>query len=215
MRMSELAAETEVPVATIKFYLREGLVPPGELVSATRAEYSPGHVERIRLIRALIEGAGVPIEGVRRVVTAIDRPPESRLDLLGVAQDAINGPAPGVVARDVVTEAVRRLGWSPCDPGGLAHLQGALDTADRAGFAVTSDRLLAYAQAMERVAVVDLDDLADDPRASTPAGALAHVAVGTVVTDAVLVALRRLAQGQESERRFAGDATIASAPGRA
>ena len=203
MRLSELATETGVPVATIKYYLREGLVPSGDLVTATRAEYSAAHVERIRLIRALIEGAGVRIEGVRRVVTAIDRPPESAHDLLGVAQEAIDGPAPDVRAGEVVIEMMQRLGWPACDPGGLAHLQGALDTADRAGFPVSPARLVAYAEVMERVAVVDLDGLADDPRAVTPTGAMAHVAVGTVVTDGVLVALRRLAQAQESERRFA------------
>lgn len=203
MRLSELATETEVPVATIKYYLREGLLPPGDLVSATRADYSPAHVERIRLIRALIEGAGVGIEGVRRVVTAIDRPPVSRHDFLGVAQQAIDGPAPQVTPGPPAITAAERLGWSPCDPTALAHLQGAMDTAERAGFPVGLDRLVAYGRAMAAVAVADLDGLADDPRAVTPSGALAHVAVGTVVTDGVLVALRRLAQAHESERRYA------------
>ena len=213
MRLSELAAETGVPVATIKYYLREGLVPPGELVSATRAEYFPAHVERIRLLRALIEGAGVGIEGVRRVLTALDRPPASRHDFLGVAQQAIDGPPPDVVASGVAVEAARRLGWSPCDPAALAHLQGAMNTAEQAGFPVSLDRLVAYGEAIAGVAVADLDGLADDPRATTPAGALAHVAVGTVVTDGVLVALRRLAQAQESERRYAGDPVGPGRPG--
>ena len=33
MRISELARETAVPVATVKYYLREGLLHDGELTS--------------------------------------------------------------------------------------------------------------------------------------------------------------------------------------
>lgn len=84
----------------------------------------------------------------------------------------------------------------------MAHLQAALDTAARAGFAMTGERLVAYGQAMGDVARYDLDALMADPAVQTPSGALRHVAVGTVVTDPVIVAMRRLAQQQESERRF-------------
>ena len=53
MCMSELAAASGLPVATVKFYLREGLLPPGEATGATRARYDETHVKRLRLIRAL------------------------------------------------------------------------------------------------------------------------------------------------------------------
>ena len=39
MLMAELSRSSGVPVATIKDYLREGLLPPGTATSATRAEY--------------------------------------------------------------------------------------------------------------------------------------------------------------------------------
>ena len=35
MKISELSAATDVPVATLKYYLREGLLPPGEALSRT------------------------------------------------------------------------------------------------------------------------------------------------------------------------------------
>jgi DNA-binding transcriptional MerR regulator len=203
MKLAELCATTGVPAATVKYYLREGLLPPGERLSATRAEYTSAHVERLRLIRALVEGAGVGIEGIRRIVEAIERPPASRHDFLGMAQQAIDGPPPDLVIAQETQDAVRRLRWKECDQSALTHLQAALDTAARAGFPVTLERLVAYGRAMRDVASYDLDALADDPAASTPGGALKHVAIGTVVTDDVLVALRRLAQGQESERRYA------------
>jgi DNA-binding transcriptional MerR regulator len=203
MRLAELCTATGVTSATVKYYLREGLLPPGERVSATQAEYGPAHVERIRLIRALVDGADVSIDGIRRIVAAIEHPPPSQQDFFWVAQQAINGATPEVEVTPETAAAVERLGWADCEPGVLAHLQAALDTAGQAGFAVSSDRLLAYGRAMEQVAREDLEALLADPAVLTPSGAMTHVAVGTVVTDPVLVALRRLAQQQESERRFA------------
>jgi DNA-binding transcriptional MerR regulator len=190
-----------VAPATVKYYLREGLLPPGDLVSATRAEYGPAHVERLRLIRALVEGADVSIDGVRRIVEAIDDPPASRHDFFGVAQKAINGTPAATEVEESTRSAVEELGWFDCEPA-LLFLQSAMDTAARAGYPVTRERLLAYAGAVQEVARYDLDALLADPAVQTPSGALRHVAVGTVVTDGVLVALRRMAQEQESNRRF-------------
>jgi len=213
MKLSELSAETGVAPATIKYYLREGLLPAGERVTATRAEYASTHAERVRLIRALVDGAGLSIDDIRRVVDALDHPPASRHELLGIAQAAIDGPVPNVAVTRETRAAVRELGWGECTPERLAHLQSALDTALRAGAAVTPARLRVYGRAMTEVAVADLDGFADEPQRQEPAGAVHYVAVGTVVTDPVLAALRRLAQEHESERRFgvAGDGESAGA----
>jgi len=50
-----------VSTATIKYYLREGLLRPGEAVGATQASYDEGHVERLRLIRVLREVGDIPV----------------------------------------------------------------------------------------------------------------------------------------------------------
>ena len=203
MKLSELSAETGVAPATIKYYLREGLLPPGERLSATRADYAPAHVERLQLVRALVDGARLSLDNVRRVVDALDHPPQSRHELLGIAQAAIDGPAPDVEVSDATWAALATLGWDGCAPQSITHLQAALDTATRAGVAVSPARLEIYAEAMAEIAVADLDGFAEDPRRQEPAGAVHYVAVGTVVTDPVLVALRRLAQEHESRRRYA------------
>src|SRR3954468_21734629 len=178
MRLAELCTVTGVASATVKYYLREGLLPPGERVSATQAEYGPAHVERLQLIRALVEGADVSIDGIRRIVAAIEHPPPSQQDYFWVAQQAINGTTPEVAVTAATEEAVRRLGWLDCEPMVLAHLPAALDTAARPGFAVSPERLVAYGEAMQSVAHDDLEALLSDPRVETPSGALQHVAVG-------------------------------------
>ncbi|MFI8354714.1 MerR family transcriptional regulator [Streptomyces cyaneofuscatus] len=54
MRLAELSERSGVPTATVKYYLREGLLPAGRRVSATQAEYDEGHLRRLRLVRAQV-----------------------------------------------------------------------------------------------------------------------------------------------------------------
>ena len=39
MRISALATAADLPLATVKYYLREGLLHPGAATSATQASY--------------------------------------------------------------------------------------------------------------------------------------------------------------------------------
>ena len=74
MRMAELSRESGVAIATIKYYQREGLLPPGALTSPNQARYGPAHVRRLRLVRALTEVGGLSVADVRDVLAAIDEP---------------------------------------------------------------------------------------------------------------------------------------------
>jgi len=58
MRISALATAAGLPLATVKYYLREGLLHPGVASSATQASYDEAHVRRLRLIRALTGPVG-------------------------------------------------------------------------------------------------------------------------------------------------------------
>ena len=90
MKMSQLCEASGVSVPSIKFYLREGLLPAGERTSATQAEYGPEHVERLRLIRALIDIGGLSVATAQRVLEAIDSPDLPLSYVFGVAQYAIS-----------------------------------------------------------------------------------------------------------------------------
>ncbi|WP_331716966.1 MerR family transcriptional regulator [Streptomyces sp. 2323.1] len=72
MRLSKLCERSGVSTATIKYYLREGLLPPGERVSATKARYDAGHLQRLCLIRALVKVGGMPVSRVREVLASMD-----------------------------------------------------------------------------------------------------------------------------------------------
>jgi DNA-binding transcriptional MerR regulator len=190
MKMAELSQRTGVSVPTLKYYLREGLLPPGEARGTTRAEYSDEHVRRTRLVRALVD-AGVSVAEARRVVAALDEPMASRHELLGRAQYALPARHRDVPVSDEVRELVAHLGWqvTPDSPA-LHSLSGAIAAARSAGVPLAPNSLEGYARATEGVARVDVAAVTVDDLAA----ALHRVVAGTVLVDPVLAALRRLAQ---------------------
>ncbi len=199
MRISELGAVTGVPVHTLKYYLREGLLMPGRATSRTRAEYGDQHVERVRLVRALVDQGGVAIAGVRAILDALDAPPPSRHDLYGVAACAMPTPAADRPVDADAVALVEDLGWqvSPDAPA-LHSLSAAVRAAEAAGVGLSPGLLRRYAEAMRGVADVDLS-VAE--RASSPQEAMRTVVIGTVMVDPVLIALRRVAQEAVSAQR--------------
>lgn len=215
MRISELSAATDVPIGTIKYYLREGLLPAGHRSSRTTADYDATHVERLRLVRALIETGGLGLAAVRRVLTVIDAPDPQRLDVLATAQDALTaGEAPvqtraadegaegapenssiGAIGRAHAWVDARGWPTGPGDPV-VERLERAWQACQAAGIDVDDATMGDYADAMEQVAGVDV--AAVPPGAD---GAVRRVVIGTIMMEPVLAALRLLAQRQVSVRR--------------
>jgi DNA-binding transcriptional MerR regulator len=68
LRMGELAEASGVSAATIKHYLREGLLPEPVKTSRNMAYYPPEFVERIRLIKQLQEERFMPLRVIREVL---------------------------------------------------------------------------------------------------------------------------------------------------
>ena len=78
LKISELAERSDVPVATVRHYLREGLLPEGVKTSKNMAYYPPELAERIRLIKRLQEERFMPLRVIREMISA-DRTPKSEL----------------------------------------------------------------------------------------------------------------------------------------
>ena len=199
MRISELSAQTGVTVPTIKYYLREGLLPEGERSSATQAAYGVKHVERLRVIRALLD-AGVSIAETRRVLGALDDPPASANDLLGTAHAAITPPVDEALDLTEAEALVAGLGWKPgmCDPAVLHAVARALQGLERVGFSVQDAVMAEYLASMRRIADAEI---AGVPGESAEA-AVRYVVLGSVLVEPLLLALRRVAQQVSSGERF-------------
>jgi DNA-binding transcriptional MerR regulator len=198
VRVSELAERTGVSIATLKYYLREGLLPPGESVSRTRASYDEGHVARVRLVRALVGAGGLGIEQVMQVVRALEDPPATRHELLGTAHAVLStGDLPDDSGDEPL---VASLGW-PVQPVSPASRQvaAALGQAREAGWDVSERAFRAWA----RGALVQARaDVSPGLRTRSPSEALEFAILGTALTDPVILALRRLAQEAVSAERL-------------
>jgi DNA-binding transcriptional MerR regulator len=134
MRISELSAQTGVPVATIKFYLRENLLHAGVRTAATQAQYDGSHVVRLRLIRALLGPGGLSVAAAHQVIQAIEKPPASLHELLGVAATAVAGP----------------------------NLDDALRALDEAGFELPAGALDVYMDHMRQIAEFEIENVPTD-----------------------------------------------------
>jgi DNA-binding transcriptional MerR regulator len=138
LRISELSSQTGIPIATIKFYLRENLLHEGVRTAATQAQYDKSHVARLRLIRALLGAGGLSVVAAQRVIQAIDEPPDSMHELLGVAAAAVAGP----------------------------NLDEALRGLDEAGFQLPEGALDVYTHHMRQIAQFEIDNVPTDSPAA-------------------------------------------------
>lgn len=88
LKMKELAERSGVSAATIKHYLREGLLGDGEDVvrtSRNMAWYPPEYVERLKLIKRLQEDRFMPLKVIREL---LDDGPE-RVQSVIAAEDRL------------------------------------------------------------------------------------------------------------------------------
>ncbi len=94
MLVSELADRADVPLATVKYYLREGLLPPGETVGPRRAEYDETHLRRLRVLRALREVGGAPVSALQVIVDGVEDDSRPSHEVLCEISDALSPPLP-------------------------------------------------------------------------------------------------------------------------
>lgn len=81
LRMGALAEASGVSAATIKHYLREGLLPEPLKTSRNMAWYSPEYVDRIKLIKRLQEERYLPLHVIKRILENEPDRVEARLEL--------------------------------------------------------------------------------------------------------------------------------------
>lgn len=206
MKLSELSERSDVPIASIKFYRREGLLPPGRALGATTADYDEDHLRRLKLIRALIRFGGLSVSAVRDVLAALAEP-RNPAQVRGVVDYALPTDLPqtdsysrtGDADSSVwAAEVIERMGW---DISEMSPHRQALDERMRVLRRLDMDfeveELLPYARLAESVAELD-DTHLDSPGDSVTVAE--RVAVFSVLFGPVLPLLRRLAHENRARR---------------
>jgi DNA-binding transcriptional MerR regulator len=207
VKIAELSRSSGVSIATIKYYLREGLLPPGQTTAPNQADYSAAHLHRLTLIRTLVDVGRLSISSAAAVIAAIDEKRLSLHDTLGVAHDALplmppeKAPDGDIeLALTDVHEYIARLGWtgSETSPARYALAQ-ALASLRRLGRDCGPEVFDLYARHANQIAKREIASLpSGEDRDRTVEAAV----VGTVVFEAALTALRRLAEAHHSAIRF-------------
>lgn len=180
-------------VASIKYYVREGLLPAG-----TQGAYGDEHVQRLRLIRALVDVGGLPIARIRATLAAIDDDAQPLHHAFGAVMhgiDSVPDVEPDVTE---VHDWLRGRGWNIEDgapaPYRLAEL---LETLRRFGFDVSLSSLDPIADSAYATAELEVGYARAKP---TRTAAVESMLIGTVVFERVYAEIRRLALEAVSAR---------------
>jgi DNA-binding transcriptional MerR regulator len=140
LKISELAEASGVSVATVRHYLREGLLPEPVRTSRNMAYYPPEFVGRIRLIKQLQEERFMPLRVIRDLLEREDAEPE-RLRAMIELEDRILERALAGERERIPAEEVRRRYDVPAGVlGRLAEL-GVL-TPDARGYSPSDVRIV-------------------------------------------------------------------------
>lgn len=204
MRMTELSERSGVPIPTIRYYIREGILPPGRLTSPNQATYDDTHVHRLTLIRAMVEVGEMPIAAVAKLFALLQSKDADEYVTLGLVQYALadasaaETTAPEDEALTEVGDLLDRLGWQVREQHpSRAVLAATMRSLRRLGHGDVVDLLERYAAAAHELAEAEVGLMMR--RDGLDGRAEAVVTIG-VLGDAMLAALRKLAQEDVTTR---------------
>ena len=163
--MAELSSRSGTSIPSIKFYLREGLLPSGEATGRNQAEYGEAHLHRLRLIRALIDVGGVSVAGAREVLAAVDTPDLPGHHLLGAASYSLSRTSRRNTddpiwqeARTEIAALIRQRGWLVDDAAPfIDHAADAVAALRALGQEDMLAMMPTYLEAVERIAGQEVD----------------------------------------------------------
>lgn len=198
LTVSDLARHSGISVSTIKYYLREGLLPQGDLAAQSRQYYGQRHLDRLAVIRALRDMAKIPIEMVRQLVGVLDQGGNPTFELIAMAIDALGRrrTRETAIERGVKQEllqllASRRIHARPTS-GALRDLTASVVILRRFSPGLHVKQLIPYLDYSLSLAEKEVTANADNVL-SNPDRALTTAVLGTVLWEPLIVATRRIA----------------------
>ncbi|HEX2248592.1 MAG TPA: MerR family transcriptional regulator [Arthrobacter sp.] len=202
MQLKELSRVSGVSVASIKFYLREDLLKPGEPGSANRAEYTQEHLDRLELIRLLRQVVGLGLDKIKTLTSAVDNPGVDVINLLGLTQATVLGlPEEAVPDHRWTAELMSGGRWLDAPSPARNSLNELFGQMEEFGMAPDATVLSAYAAAVDQVAALDIGHVEEQ---STRGQMVRTVAMGTFLYSKLLLRMLALAQTSRAMQRFPG-----------
>jgi DNA-binding transcriptional MerR regulator len=211
-----------VPVATIKFYIREGILPRGEPTAPNQASYGEAHLERLALIGTL-QRAGLSLAVIKQSLHAMDTLHGDSSEFLRIAVGSLPPFVRGAAEHDLdpaeeeqATALLRGMiaerGWQVDELAPIwrevVRAIATIQANDRHG--LSRSGLDRYAAAVEGLAAVELPDTWNP--AASPQDALITAVQGTLFVEPLILALRRLAHIDRGNKLRARRARAAAPP---
>jgi DNA-binding transcriptional MerR regulator len=140
LKISELADASGVPVATVRHYLREGLLPEPVKTSRNMAYYPPEFAERIRLIKQLQEERFMPLKVIKELLDSGDGDPERLRALIELEDRILDRALAGERERIPASEVRRRYDVPKEVLDRLAELE--VLTPNRRGYSPSDVRII-------------------------------------------------------------------------
>lgn len=210
MRISDLGRKTGLPVTTIKFYLREGLLRPGEPTGRNQARYGESHLRRLGLIRALTTVGRLDLTSVRTLLSAVEDERVPLAELYEAVHRAVAYAHAHALSTETETESIdqanvevdqfiARLGWKVGpDAPGREPFALVLATLRDLGCACDIDSFTPHAHAAQRIAAQEMDRLPANASEADRTG----VVVRGVLLEVALTSMRLMAERHEAVQRF-------------
>jgi len=155
VKLAELSRASGVPTASIKYWIREGILIPGAKRNATTAVYDSRHLERLELIGVLRGELNVPIDRIRGLTDLIDNPDTDPLDILERCQVLAMGlthpPRRGHTTA-AVSQVCDAAGWPHTPSWAAEELAAVLRDCSDAGVEVSIEGLESYARLFDTLA---------------------------------------------------------------
>jgi len=210
LTISELADRSRTPVSSIKFYLREALLPVGDLEAEHRAFYGHRHLRRLQLIQVLRDVGKLPIPVIRDVCKLLDGDGgRDRATVIARVIDALGrkprGSAPSREVTAARREVIRMLGAKRMrvrsDARSVRDLADALVALRQViGPEVSASAFEPYLDAMCALATRDFE--LNKHLVVDSASAAVGATYATVLWEPVLLLLRRIAHEHVAVKTF-------------
>ena len=108
MRIGELAKRAEVPIDTVRYYEREGLIPPPVRRASGYRDYLEADVDRLRFMRRA-KGLGFTLQEIRELLGLTAMSGEDMASLKARAQAKLHDIDDRIRALNRVREALKGL----------------------------------------------------------------------------------------------------------
>ncbi|NKX51694.1 MerR family transcriptional regulator [Arthrobacter deserti] len=198
MQLKELSARSGMSAASIKFYLREGLLPAGSTAASPRADYTQAHLRRLELIKVLRRVVELGLDRIKAITDGIDDPLLGDVELMGRVQGTVLGLAEGPVPDHPLMAGLVGSGrWVDAPSRARNSLNLLLHRMDELGVPADADVLSAYADAVDQVAALDVGSA---ERARSRDDMVKTVAVGTHLYSDLLLKMLAVAQASRAMR---------------